>query len=137
MFIHVIGVGRLFSRFDDEQLLVNLFVIPAVVTLPVGIRAQLCRVRGKEACRNLNLPLCFRRAVTTVSRSVYEGLGQKKGSLISARKRVPGIHTVLFWDGKALAYHTTGLFNMEEGLSRMQEGFFSISVGVFGMGDGL
>ena len=53
------------------------------------------------------------------------------------RKFVLRIHTVLFWDSKALAYHITGLFNMEDGLFKMQEGLFGINAGVFSIGDGL
>jgi len=32
----------------------------------------------------------------------------------------------MFWGGKALAYHFTGLFNMQEGCFRMHKGIFSI-----------
>jgi len=61
----------------------------------------------------------------------YEGSGpNKKVSYLRAKMRCWNPHTVLFWDGKALACHITGLFNMQEDL-------FSIDVGVFGVGDGL
>jgi len=65
-------------------------------------------------------------------------LGPKGGSLISVRKmRCWNSHTVLFQNGKAWAYHITGLFRMREGLFKIQEGFLCIHVGVVRIGDGL
>jgi len=45
-------------------------------------------------------------------------LGPKERvSYLRVKMRSWDPHTVLFWDGKAFAYHITGLSNMQEGLS--------------------
>ena len=63
--------------------------------------------------------------------SLVRRLGPKEGvSYLGVKIRSWNPHTVLFWVGKALAYHITGLFNT-------QEGFFRIDVGLFRIGDSL
>jgi len=79
----------------------------------------------------LGQPFSSLSAVST-TQPTKERIGRV--SYLRPKMRSWNPHTVLFWDGKALAYHIAGLFNIQEGLSECQKAFCALARGTLSFG---